>query len=164
MGDLTARLPPELVLRLFDDWDFADIQSVLRCNVQLRQILLVSPAYCHEIKLASSAQGALELFLLRLSRAGSLCHTVTVDLLMQHDPLLYRSVVLPAIVAQLQHIRRFGLQVAHCHAGDALRLVRLPAPQLQWVEIGVALDQEEECGPIVPEDSSVRRLACVSSY
>lgn len=135
---------------MFECWTFEELLPVLRVCVLWRQIALDNPAYWSELKLYSTTNAAVALFLLRLSRTRA--RPIFVRLDVRQPEVIVSTAVLPAIGRHVDHIRWLFLHFHSSHFIAAADAVRAPAPLLFALRFELAMTADDYDRPELPLD------------
>ncbi|EJD49333.1 hypothetical protein AURDEDRAFT_161431 [Auricularia subglabra TFB-10046 SS5] len=125
----TLSLPPELMSRILDYLELYDLHSPLVTSQNWRRVALDHPTYWRHVRLSSTSDGAIALFLSRLSHSRK--RSISVELDVTSPCRRISDEVLPAIGARLSHVRTLWAVVHHEQAADLLATLCCPAPVLE---------------------------------
>ncbi|EJD47450.1 hypothetical protein AURDEDRAFT_163321 [Auricularia subglabra TFB-10046 SS5] len=149
-ADLTRHLPNELISRTLDYLKLMELIPILAVCRRWRRVALAHSSYWRFIKLDSVSDGAIDFFLLRLSRSGR--RPIILEVNMEGPSHRIGAEVLPVVALHLGHVEYLCLGVHEAQAAAFLDTISWPAPQLTGISASIRLSEEAAGCPALPGD------------
>ncbi|EJD49381.1 hypothetical protein AURDEDRAFT_182941 [Auricularia subglabra TFB-10046 SS5] len=140
--DLTALLPVEVLLAVFDHLCFTELARLLSVSKRWATVVRSHRTYWSYPQLAHTSPAAVALFGSRLEASSG--KPIAISINIQQPFALLDTTLLPSVATHLDHVVSLTLHIHIIHAPAVFDALRSPAPSLRYLQIFFEADDEQD--------------------